>query len=132
MVQYQAPRLCAEVSSAEKVDIFLLAFVLSEFLIGRSVCFAKLSESHIRFKVYGRIRADLPVSISDDAKSLTIRYWSEHPAKRRPFNENLAELKRIRFNGLSGVELVAVRQFLHEFLRKAIQLRNAARNKILW
>jgi serine/threonine protein kinase len=110
-VRYQAPELCGELSSAEKVDVFSLTLVLSEILIGRLVCFVKLSELHIKSKIYGHIRVDLAVGVSDDAKSLIIRHWSEHPAKLRSFNENLAELKRIRFSGLSGVDLVAVSKF---------------------
>jgi serine/threonine protein kinase len=131
MVQYQAPELCAEISSTEKIDVLSLTLVLSEILIGRSISFVKLSESHVKFKIYAHIRADLPVSVSDDVKSLTIRYWSEHQAKLRSFSENLAELNKIRVTGLYGADSVAVSQFLYGFLHQAIQLRNVARNKIL-
>jgi serine/threonine protein kinase len=128
--QYQAPELYAEDPYTLTIDIFSFALVLYEILVGRPVFSAKLSESHVMVKVCSDVRADLPGSMSDDVKSLITRCWSENRDKRPSFNNILAELKRIRFMILLGVNSVAVDSFLHEILHQAGQLRNAARNKI--
>jgi serine/threonine protein kinase len=115
-IQHQALELYGEDPYTEKVDVFSFALVLSEILVGRPIFSAKLSEAQIMFKVCSNVRADLPVCISHDVKSLITRCWSANPGERPSFSEILAELKRIRFKILPGVDPVAVHLFLREVL----------------
>jgi serine/threonine protein kinase len=110
----------------KKIDVFSFALVLYEIFVGRPVFSAKLSEWQIMFKVCSNVRADLPGGMSDDMKSLITRCWSEDSGKRPSFSEILAELKRIRFKILPGVNSMTVDSFFYEGLHQAGQQRNAA------
>jgi serine/threonine protein kinase len=130
-IQYQAPELYGEDPYTEKIDVFSLALVLYEILVGHPVFSATLSESQVMFKVCSDVRADLPGSMSDDVKLQITRCWSMNTGERPSFSNILAELKRIRFMILLGVNSVAVDSFLHEVLHQAGQPRNTAGNKAL-
>jgi serine/threonine protein kinase len=95
-IQYQAPELYGEDPYTEKIDVFSFALVLYEILVGRPVLSATPTEPQIMFKVCSDVRADLPVGMSEDVKSLITRCWSEDPGKRPSKSSSVLERRKLR------------------------------------
>jgi hypothetical protein len=58
------------------------------------------------------MRADLPINMNSDVKTLIAKCWSGKPDERWSFSKIFAELKRIRFQILPEVNSIVVEQYL--------------------
>jgi hypothetical protein len=109
---YTAPELY-EREYNWRVDVFSFAMVLYEILVGRAV-YAGYSEELTMYLVTTGTRAELPLGMSEEVKSLITRCWQGDPDRRPSFSDILRDLEQIDFKNLPDVDSLAVRQFVKE------------------
>jgi TPR repeat protein len=103
---YAAPEQLNGLAYTNKIDVFSFAVVLHEILGG------ELDDSLVfLMSVMMGERLNFPESMSEDMKSLISRCWAQNADDRPSFHEILAELKRIDFKILPGVDSSRVREF---------------------
>jgi serine/threonine protein kinase len=94
---YMAPELYEEGDYDEKIDVYSLALILYEIVVGHPVFPPTLTLMQLCAKILRNERAEIPSNVEGFVAHLIRRGWSSDPAERPSFAEIYALLRQNDF-----------------------------------